>query len=130
MELVCGSCPVYPCLPRVAYEWCAFDLLLFMNSADSDSVIGFSNTISFDVHTLQWMPAFYAGCCLAIAKPKGHLDPEYMCSFIIDNQITSMMFTVPTLVRTVVQVDCSMRLLLSSLCVILVSLLVCLDAGF
>ena len=73
-----------------------FDLNCF--SADEESVVGFSNTISFDVHTLQLMPPFYAGCRLVIAKPKGHLDPDYMASFIVENKITSMMFTVPTLV--------------------------------
>jgi len=59
----------------------------------------FSNTISFDAHILQLMPPLTLGAKLVIAKPKGHMDPDYMVDLIQSAGITSMVFTVPTLVR-------------------------------
>lgn len=58
----------------------------------------FSNTISFDAHILQLMPPLTLGAKLVIAKPKGHMDPDYMADLIQSAGITSMIFTVPTLV--------------------------------
>ena len=58
----------------------------------------FSNTISFDAHILQLMPPLTVGGKLVIAKPKGHMDPDYMADLIQSAGITSMVFTVPTLV--------------------------------
>lgn len=85
----------------------------------------FTNTISFDAHVLQvWfsaacgvlserhgamlrccllscalqiMPTLWAGGALVIAKPQGHLDPGYVAELIVQHQVTSMIFTVPTL---------------------------------
>ena len=61
----------------------------------------FSNTISFDAHILQVMPPLTLGAKLVIAKPKGHMDPEYMAGLIANHGITTMVFTVPTLVRKI-----------------------------
>ena len=74
-----------------------------MHNLDSSSVIAFSNTISFDAHVLQVYPAMYLGCRLVIARPKGHMDPDYMASLIVDRGITSMVFTVPTVASEWIQ---------------------------
>lgn len=47
------------------------------------------------------MPPLVVGSKLVIAKPKGHVDPEYMAHLIVDKKISSMGFTVPTLVSIV-----------------------------
>lgn len=72
---------------------------LFRFHAGSDDVIVLSNTISFDAHVLQVMPPLFLGATMVIARPKGHMDPDYMARLIIENSVTSMIFTVPTLVR-------------------------------
>lgn len=68
---------------------------------DSEDVIIFSNTISFDAHVLQMFPPLTVGACLVIAKPKGHLDPAYILELMLKYQVTGFAFTVPTLVRRV-----------------------------
>ena len=45
------------------------------------------------------MPTLVAGGTLVIAKPGGHMDADYVASLIAQHQVTSMIFTVPTLVR-------------------------------
>jgi hypothetical protein len=72
--------------------------MLCIRSADREDVFMFSNTISFDAHILQVMPPLTLGAKLVIAKPKGHMDPEYMAGLIANHGITTMVFTVPTLV--------------------------------
>ena len=88
--------------------------------ADVDSVVLFTNSISFDAHALQvraqvwecasaaaltpcwpWqvMPTLMLGATLVIAKAGGHMDPSYIAGLIVRHQATSMVFTVPTLVR-------------------------------
>ena len=47
---------------------------------------------------LQVMPPLYLGGLLVIAKSGGHMDPGYVATLIRQHRITSMMFTVPTLV--------------------------------
>jgi non-ribosomal peptide synthetase component F len=44
------------------------------------------------------MPPLTIGAKLLIAKPKGHMDPDYMADLIVAERVTSMVFTVPTLV--------------------------------
>ena len=47
---------------------------------------------------LQIMPTLVAGGTLVIARPQGHMDPGYVATLIAKHQVTSMIFTVPTLV--------------------------------
>jgi len=84
-------------------------------TSGSDDVIVFSNTISFDAHILQVMPPLFLGAKMVIARPKGHMDPDYMARLIIENDVTSMVFTVPTLVRAVL-CRCSMFMFMLCLC--------------
>jgi len=48
---------------------------------------------------VQIMPTLLAGGTLVIARPQGHMDPSYVASLIARHQVTSMIFTAPTLVR-------------------------------
>ena len=67
--------------------------------AGVDDVVIFSNTINFDASIIQAFPPLIAGASLVLAKPEGHLDPAYIVQLMLTHQVTSMICTVPTLVR-------------------------------
>jgi amino acid adenylation domain-containing protein len=78
------------------------DLILWMldywGCTETDKV-AMTNTISFDAHVLQVYPPLCVGGTLAIAKPGGHLDAEYLANFLVEKKITGILFSVPTLSR-------------------------------
>jgi len=45
------------------------------------------------------MPPLMLGGTLVIAKSGGHLNPGYVATLIMQHRVSSMVFTVPTLVR-------------------------------
>ena len=56
---------------------------------------------------VQIMPTLVAGGTLVVAKPGGHMDASYIASLIVQHHVTSMIFTVPTLVSTLGEDACT-----------------------
>ena len=90
-------------------RWQAFDALrclkqswlsacLSSHVADHKDVVVFSNTIGFDAHIVQAFPPLVVGGTLVVARPQGHLDPQYIASLITQHSVTGMVCTVPSLV--------------------------------
>jgi amino acid adenylation domain-containing protein len=69
----------------------------------SEDVILMTNTICFDVHMIQMYPPLVAGGRLILAKPDGHMDPDYIASKIVEHNVTGLIFTVPFLAKMYVQ---------------------------
>ncbi|KAI3432787.1 hypothetical protein D9Q98_010372 [Chlorella vulgaris] len=63
---------------------------------DADSVFLLSVTINFDPFIMQMWTPLIAGAQLVIARPGGHVDPEYMADLLVDERIT-FFNTVPAL---------------------------------
>lgn len=69
-----------------------------IHCADHSDVVVFCNTIGFDAHIIQGFPPLTVGATLVVAKPEGHVDPQYIASLIRRHAVTGMICTVPTLV--------------------------------
>lgn len=69
----------------------------------SEDIILMTNTICFDVHMIQMYPPLVTGGRLVLAKPDGHMDPDYIASKIVQHNVSGLIFTVPFLAKLYVQ---------------------------
>ena len=65
----------------------------------SDDVIMLTNTISFDVHTLQIFAPLMFGAKLVLVEPEGHVNGDHIVSLWWRHKVTGMIFTVPFLAK-------------------------------
>ena len=78
--------------------WPKLTVHLTPHAAGHTDVVVFSNTIGFDAHIIQAFPPLVVGATLVVARPQGHLDPQYIASLITQHSVTGMVCTVPSLV--------------------------------
>jgi amino acid adenylation domain-containing protein len=79
--------------------------ILWMNEEwplTPDDAVLFKASCGFDVSVKEIMWPLTAGARLVIAKPGGHLDPDYLCALIRDAGV-SVIHLVPSMVDVLVQ---------------------------
>jgi amino acid adenylation domain-containing protein/FkbH-like protein len=81
--------------------------LLWMQHAyrlDASDRVMQKTPYSFDVSVWEFFWPLMTGACLAVARPEGHKDPNYLVDFIVQHKITTMHF-VPSMLRIFLEAD-------------------------
>ncbi|MFL0802072.1 MAG: amino acid adenylation domain-containing protein, partial [Agarilytica sp.] len=70
--------------------------------ASSSDIVLQKTPCSFDVSVWEFFGPITIGAKMVIAKPKGHIDPYYLCGLIQHHEITTLHF-VPPVLRTLLK---------------------------